>query len=698
MYKDGAVVQQIFTSFETKRVTISNLPPAITVPDLFKAIEELGEVQNLTIEPAGTDQSVAMADYTTSVQAMVAVQELNNFIYQGRQLHAKMDAQAVEDGSGTLRSTKVKVSWFAPSRIAWAHYDGLSFAKKQAQCLNGREFNGYKVTTSFQIPTYRQRDSFSVEVRGLPPHFSAAHLKGFCDADAVTLGECIDYSAGDVVLKLRQLLEKSGALESFETLPTDRGKAKMVAFAQFVSADAAECAVRELNGTRPPLLARSPLWLEHIHSVKYMLPLPIFTIIKPEIDALRDDPDLILCRLRYYEKDADGLRHDPVCLRVYGSDAKILGKLKAKCDSLIAGDLFVDENKTRIWDPYFETPEGLFFMRQVSQATHTYLKSETRLRTIRLFGLPQSVEHARAKILEKLASVLKNRHIIQLDRAGLRMLVTGGFSQLVDVLGKRKLALDVSQRTLTVRGDDEDLRRVHAMLSQSTPGSSAIEMGAETQETCPVCFCDATDPRTLPCGHAYCKPCLQHYLRAPPSTKFDGMVCIAEADSAPTKSCSQPVPYHIIRALLSPSEEEELLRASFLAYVHSRPDEFHYCPTPDCETLYRPGCDDTVLRCPSCLIRICAACHVEFHEGLACAAYRDNVSGGYAAYEKWRAKNNVKACPRCKTDIMKDGGCNHMTCRRCGAHICWVCMKTFNDEDSSGGVYAHMAREHGGSH
>ena len=65
MYKDGAVVQQIFTSFETKRVTISNLPPAITVPDLFKAIEELGEVQNLTIEPAGTDQSVAMADYTT---------------------------------------------------------------------------------------------------------------------------------------------------------------------------------------------------------------------------------------------------------------------------------------------------------------------------------------------------------------------------------------------------------------------------------------------------------------------------------------------------------------------------------------------------------------------------------------------------------------------------------------------------------
>lgn len=698
-YGDGASIQQISTPFESRHVILSNIPSDATVSDLSQAIEILGDIQSLTIQSASLGPPIARVDYRTPAQAMLAVQELDGFVYQDHRLRARIDVQAVEGGVGTLRSTKVKLSWFMPSRVAWAHYDSISFARKQAEHLNGREFNGRKVTASFQTPTYRQRDSFSVEVKGLPRQFYAPHFKGFCDADAITLKEPPEYNVGEVVLKLRQLLQKSGTLEAFETLPTDRTKSKMVAFAQFASADAAECAIRELNGTKPLFLAHSPLWLEHIHSIKYMLPLPMFAILKSDIETLRDVPEFSPCKLRYYEKDADGVQQDPVCLRVYGSDAKSLARLKSKCDNLVSGDLFVDENNARIWDPYFASPEGIFFLKHLSQATHTYLKSETRLRAIRLFGSTQNIELARKKMLEKLAEIIKNRHVVPLDRAGVRMLVTGGLLKLGELLGEEKLTLDVSQRMLTVRGDDEDLRRVHDELSGSASGDAAIREAKGTEETCPVCFCDTTDPVTLPCGHAYCRACLQHYLRAPATTNPSGVSCIAEVeahDDDAMKSCSQAVPLATIRALLSPNEEEDLLQAFFFAYVHARPEEFRYCPTPDCQTLYRPGPDGTVLRCPSCLIRICAACHIEFHEGLDCATYRDNTSGGHTAYEKWRTENNVKACPRCKTDIMKDGGCNHMTCSRCKTHICWVCMKTFDDADSSRGVYTHMAKEHGG--
>ena len=62
-------------------------------------------------------------------------------------------------------------------------------------------------------------------------------------------------------------------------------------------------------------------------------------------------------------------------------------------------------------------------------------------------------------------------------------------------------------------------------------------------------------------------------------------------------------------------------------------------------------------------------------------------------FEEWREKNNVKKCPKCTSMIEKISGCNHVTCARCSAHICWACMASFGQ---SKGVYEHMSEMHGG--
>ena len=50
---------------------------------------------------------------------------------------------------------------------------------------------------------------------------------------------------------------------------------------------------------------------------------------------------------------------------------------------------------------------------------------------------------------------------------------------------------------------------------------------------------------------------------------------------------------------------------------------------------------------------------------------------------------NRRMCPKkgCGAAIEKDGGCHHVHCVKCDAHICWKCMKTFH---SGGDVYGHL--------
>jgi len=269
---------------------------------------------------------------------------------------------------------------------------------------------------------------------------------------------------------------------------------------------------------------------------------------------------------------------------------------------------------------------------------------------------------------------------------------------LHESMGAEKILLDVVARTLTVRGNSDEVNTVRRLVAAMQRSSPMLAMLHGTEAICPVCFCEATDPIELTCRHIYCTSCLRHLLRSAVGPGFSLLQCIAEGQTAESRktSCAKDIPYSIIRRLLSSVEENQLLEASFLSYIHARPKEFHYCPTPDCRVAYRPTKEGTTLQCSSCLTRICGACHVEFHEGLTCAEHKENLEGGLDAFRRWKEENGVKPCPKCHADLEKAGGCNHMMCIRCKTHICWVCMATFSDEDSSGGVYNHMRRKHGG--
>ena len=85
----------------------------------------------------------------------------------------------------------------------------------------------------------------------------------------------------------------------------------------------------------------------------------------------------------------------------------------------------------------------------------------------------------------------------------------------------------------------------------------------------------------------------------------------------------------------------------------------------------------------------CFACQEEEHEPAACPLLEK-----WAEKEKSDSENltwikaNTKPCPGCKGAIEKNQGCMHMTCRKCKAEFCWLCLgfwKTHGSE--TGGWY-----------
>ncbi|KAG5928142.1 hypothetical protein E4U42_001202 [Claviceps africana] len=174
-------------------------------------------------------------------------------------------------------------------------------------------------------------------------------------------------------------------------------------------------------------------------------------------------------------------------------------------------------------------------------------------------------------------------------------------------------------------------------------------------------------------------------------------------------NCGAVLPWTELQKYNTSAALDEILETAFATYMVRKGTDLKNCPTPDCTQIYRAAKGPThhqddagivvhdtarslLFKSPSCLVAICTSCNVP-HEGQTCAKYRDFSSGVSKLLEATKKKLGIKDCPVCGVMIKKLFGCNHMTCTKCGAHICWVCMKTFPEGSF---VYDHMREKHGG--
>ncbi|KJE93896.1 hypothetical protein CAOG_04614 [Capsaspora owczarzaki ATCC 30864] len=70
---------------------------------------------------------------------------------------------------------------------------------------------------------------------------------------------------------------------------------------------------------------------------------------------------------------------------------------------------------------------------------------------------------------------------------------------------------------------------------------------------------------------------------------------------------------------------------------------------------------DQKVQCCSCTQEFCFSCQAPYHTGMSCKDF----SMGDIGVEDWSRQVGARRCPRCKTRIARDSGCDHMHCTVC---------------------------------
>ena len=211
-----------------------------------------------------------------------------------------------------------------------------------------------------------------------------------------------------------------------------------------------------------------------------------------------------------------------------------------------------------------------------------------------------------------------------------------------------------------------------------------IPEGIEMFE-CGVCFTEKTIDKRIMCGnteselrHSFCRTCLRGHASAaaedmPLAEGAVGLKCMEF-------KCMNAIYYSTIRSLI-PKEIrqridsrilEENLGLSGLNLERCR----------DCN--YAVEMEETkeqnkVLECQNCEKKWCRLCQREWNEdhfGISCEEL-DKKTSVDRKRRKLEEKLNevvVRTCGKCGLQMIKQDGCNKMTCR-CGATMCYVCRK-----------------------
>ncbi|KAI5895947.1 uncharacterized protein SCHCODRAFT_02494005 [Schizophyllum commune H4-8] len=618
----------------------------------------------------------------TPLSARVVTRCLQRECDSGIDVRPVQDADRKRHERLTVDGSSIEITVQLPTKILYAGYSNQSLAEQGKAYIESQILiRGHRPRAAehHRIPAVRNK---TLIITGLPHNVTEDEKR--------TLGaEEYMHQRPNYVSSPRKVRSQlSGYLahnfEGFLSLelqpePFIGGMATL--FASFSSSDEATRANAVLDGSRPQATGYTQittrlvcrLWLRISHAE--------YSRHKEGIDRLvsaAHQTGAVLITV------VPKPRERAVLLYMQGTRLEDIADQKQELDKIVRGDVVRSDGRA-LWDTFFRYPMGKAFLKDLERSyPGLVVTADACRRELRVAG-PRALRHYGARDLAAKIDSLKaeQAHLIPLKAIPSKCYIDDVVLPINRAYGPGHVTLDMKGRKLLVRGDIHVQNKVAvaASLVWRKYGQSGTSSG---WNTCPVCLSPPADPVTLEsqCGHIWCSECMKLYLLSSHERHAFPITCLGDGGS-----CAAPISVRDALRVLSEQELLGIVEVAFTTHIASRPREFHYCPTPDCDQVYRKGSEPKVVRCPSCLLSICRLCDSEAHGILPCRA-----TAADAQFEEWMQKNGAKRCPGCTAPIQRDQGCNHVTCTRCTTHICWVCMETFPGGD---GIYGHMRTEHG---
>jgi len=211
---------------------------------------------------------------------------------------------------------------------------------------------------------------------------------------------------------------------------------------------------------------------------------------------------------------------------------------------------------------------------------------------------------------------------------------------------------------------------------ESEEKTASIAIGDEAAECveCRVCRMDRSmaEMHPAPCGHQFCRWCLETHYRSSIANGTVTFECIEEL-------CDRPIADEELMLFLDDLSRSKYAKFARNALLVQDPD-IRWCVKRGCEhEIRRQNKRQKRMECGRCGTAVCYDCSGLYHNTASGEHDCETVKRADSKCSEWANAGglDVQNCPKCAARIEKNAGCNHLTCSYCKYQFCWLCRKEF---------------------